>query len=392
MNNALNKAQQLLFILLGISIPTSIAATNIIIACLALCWILEGQFTRKIKYIRESKWILAILGLMLLYGLGMLWGDNHLNANWQFQRLALLLVFPVLATINLSQKTIKNAVMAFLATNFVSAILAIAINNNIIQDLDNYLPFIESTWRISAFISYNYHNVLLAFATAISLYILAEKKTKYPYLFILFIIGYTLSIFTEIGRAGVVIFNFIFFAYIMFYFRKKWIKLAGLFLLLFAFQYLMYNTSEAYKSRLDRGSKIVTNNGIKEGKEDIRYVFIRESFNKIKEKPILGYGTGSFGTIFERDIKTVHKFYTHTTPHNNYLYVWFELGILGLLLLLAIFYYQLRELFAKKDGAHRILAPLSFMFLMAVDSYFFIFILTIFYIFIYTIYSRYQEE
>ncbi|MDP7567635.1 MAG: hypothetical protein QF383_04540, partial [Flavobacteriales bacterium] len=97
-------------------------------------------------------------------------------------------------------------------------------------------------------------------------------------------------------------------------------------------------------------------------------------------------------TIFENEVKSGHYFDKHTTPHNQYIYVWFELGILGLGLLLFIFYHQIKELFRKKDGIHRSLLPLSFMFLMLVDSYFFIFILTIAYIFLHTIYSRYESE
>ena len=149
-----------------------------------------------------------------------------------------------------------------------------------------------------------------------------------------------------------------------------------------------------YKDRFDAVSNIIQNNGDRgEGKaDDIRYVFVKESLNRIIKKPILGYGTGSFGTIFNNEVTSGHVFYTHTTPHNQYLYVWFELGILGLLLLLSIFYYQIKELLKKKDGIHRILLPLSFMFLMLIDSYFFIFILTSCYIFLFTIYSKYQQE
>ena len=42
---------------------------------------------------------------MILYGLGLFWGDIHANSSWQFQRLALWLVFPILATLHLEQKT-----------------------------------------------------------------------------------------------------------------------------------------------------------------------------------------------------------------------------------------------------------------------------------------------
>ena len=394
MNRVVNKAQQVLFILLGITIPTSIAITNLVIGLLALCWIIEGDFKNKFKAIKASKWILSVFALIALYGLGMLWGNTHLNANWQFQRLALLLVFPVLRTMNLKQETIRNGVVAFLITTFISAIVSIAINNNIILPIDEYFSFINYDWSISAFIKYNYHNVILSLSFTISLYILIEKKSKYKVALVLFIIAYAISIFTERGRAGQVIFNLSALFYIIYYNRKHLLRLLAFIILLFSFQFIVYKTTKVYKNRFDAVSNIIVNNGeAGKGKlEDIRYVFVRESVNRILQKPIWGYGTGSFVKIFIDEVDSGHDFQLHTTPHNQYLYVWFELGILGLILLLFIFYYQIKELFRKKDGIHRALLPISFMFLMLVDSYFFIFILTIAYIFLYTIYSRYESE
>jgi O-antigen ligase len=415
-----NKAQKVLFILLGITIPTSIAITNLVIIMLVLCWISEwivfiwiyvfpryvwydhlqsenfklNVFKRLKLYRTKWKWMLSIFGLIGLYALGLYWGDNHLNAEWQFQRLPLLLVFPILATIAISQLTIKRSVMAFLGTTFISALAAILINNKIIEPLGDYIYFIKDDWRISAFITYNYHNVLLALSVILSLYILIEKKTKYNYLLMIFIAVYALSIFTERGRAGQVIFNLSALFYIIYYNRKQFLRLLAFIILLFSFQFIVYKTTKVYKNRFDAVSNIIINKGeAGKGKlEDIRYVFVRESFNRILQKPILGYGTGSFGKIFIDEVDSGHDFYPHTTPHNQYLYVWFELGILGLLLLLSIFYYQIKELIVKKDGIHRVLLPLSFIFLMLVDSYFFIYILTIAYIFLYTIYSRYESE
>ena len=394
MNKLVTRIQQFLFILLGVFIPTSIAITNLIIGSLALCWILERNFITKFNVIKSSKWMLAIFALIGLYLLGMLWGDQHLNADWQFQRLALLLIFPILMTMNLNQETIKRAVFAFLVTAFISALAAIAINIKILSPLGEYLSFIEISWRNSAFITYNYHNIILALATTLSLYVLIEKKSKYTYLLLLFIVVYAISIFTERGRAGQVIFNLSAVFYIIYYNRRNLLRLFAFLILLLSFQYVVYESTTVYKSRFDAVSNVIQNNGDRgEGKtDDIRYVFIKESLNRILEKPIFGYGTGSFGTIFYEQVNSGHMFDTHTTPHNQYLYVWFELGILGLVLLLLIFYHQIKELFRKKDGSHRALLPLSFMFLMLVDSYLFIFILTICYMFLYTIYSRYHQE
>ena len=138
MNNRINLLQNYLFILLGVFVPTSIAVTNfIIIGLIAVLWIVDGNFKTKIRYIIASKWMLSLFGLIFLYVLGMLWGDNHLNAGWQFQRLLLLLLFPILATIKIDQQSIKYAVVAFLFTTFVSGLLAILVNNHIISPCQN---------------------------------------------------------------------------------------------------------------------------------------------------------------------------------------------------------------------------------------------------------------
>jgi len=395
MNSIRSQAQQILFILLGIFIPTSIAISNFLIGGLVLCWILEGNFLKKISQIKESKWMLSIFGLIGLYVLGLCWGeDDHSNLWWQFQRLALLLTFPIFITTEFKKKTINRAVIVFLGTAFISALVALAINSNIINPLGEYISFIDSSWQNSAFIKYNYHNVILAFTSSLCLYILIEKKSKYRYLLSFFLLIYALSIFTEAGRAGQVIFNLSAVFYIFYYNRKHFLRLCAFLLLLFSFQFIMYTSTNVYKNRLDALSNVIQNNGdAGEGKvDDFRYVVVKESLYRIIKKPILGYGTGSFGTIFNNEVKSGHVFDTHTTPHNQYLYVWFELGILGLLLLLSIFYHQIKELFKKKDGIHRILLPLSFMFLMLIDSYFFIFILTSCYIFLFTIYTKYQQE
>ena len=391
MRETIKKLQTFFFVLLGVAIPTSIAASGIIMGILALLWIFEGGFNEKLKQIISSKWMLAVLALISFYGLAMLWGDNHNNSSWIFQKLPLLLMFIVFATANFKQKAFKFGAIAFLITTFISALIAITIDLNIIQHLHNYSNLIQYD-RIdhkSAFIKYNYHNILLAFSALAAFYLLIENKTKYPIILFLAILIYGGSIFSEAGRAGHLIFILFFILYSIYYIKEKALIVLGILGLLCIMLIGAYHYSHPFKVRIDEGLELVLNKGKRPGKiKNIRYVFVRESINYIKEKPILGYGTGSFGTIFNREVKSGHKFHTHTTPHNNYLYVWFELGILGIVLLLSIFYFQIRELIVLKNGFHRIILPLMFMTIMLVDSYFFIFILTAFYIYFYTIYNR----
>lgn len=389
--NNISKVIQICFILLGFIIPISIAATNILLVIIVLLWLLEGRIKQKLVAIFNSYWNISLFALILLYFAGMFWGHNHDNALWEFQRLSLLLLFPVFTTLTLKKQTIRNGIVAFLLSTSISALFAIAINNNIILPLAEYISVISKSSRNSAFISYNYHNILLSFSFLISLYILIEKKTKYRYLLILCCFVYSISIFTEPGRAGQLLFNVFGLFYIFYYNKYRLLRLVTLVLLLFGFQWAIYNTTTVYKNRINKLSNVIQNNGNNgQGKaDDIRYVFFRETTKRIMKKPFFGHGTGSFSTVFDEQVNSGHNFKEHITPHNNYLFVFFELGLLGLISLLFIFYFQIKELLKLKDAAHRVILPLSFMFLMLIDSYFFIFTLTVTYMYLHTIYAKY---
>ena len=88
MRETIKKLQTFFSVLLGVAIPTSIAASGIIMGILALLWIFEGGFNEKLKQIISSKWMLAVLALISFYGLAMLWGDNHNNSSWIFQKIS----------------------------------------------------------------------------------------------------------------------------------------------------------------------------------------------------------------------------------------------------------------------------------------------------------------
>ena len=149
------------------------------------------------------------------------------------------------------------------------------------------------------------------------------------------------------------------------------------------------------KNRFDYAIKSYKNiqNG-KKSSSNTRYILGDETIKLIKQNPVFGYGTGSFTDVFgpinnETEKIVGHK---HKTPHNNYLYVWMELGILGLILLLSIFYFQIRELYRLKDGFPRVLLPLMYLIIMFADSYFFSHNTLILYLFLSVITINYQYK
>lgn len=396
MKNIIEKSYSILFVLLGLSIPLSIAVANLIIGLISVCWLLEGQMKKKINEIRHNKWMLSIIFLLVLYCFGMLWGSSHQNALWVFKKLFLLLIFIVLGTLKLKKSTLKFGTLLFLFSTLLSAIVAILINYQVILPLHNYLSIVSANRGISAFTFYNYHTILLAFSSLICFFLVSEKKSKYRFGLILCFLIYSLSIFTESGRAGQLIFTLLFGLYSLYYFKKRRLMSIGLIGFIILCNYSAYNKSEVFKNRFDNASEILQTEIIttdttelQKSKKNIRTVFLKEGINYIIKKPILGYGTGSFGTIFNRDIDSGHDYYVNTTPHNTYLYIWFEVGILGLIILLGMFYFQIKSLSKLNYRFDRILLTIGFMIIMLFDSYLFIFIMSVFYSYFFTIYNNY---
>ena len=384
--NRISNLKNFFFILLGFSIPISVAFTNILIVVYSLTWIFEGDFSKKIKEIKSVKWISSLLLLISFYFLGMLYGDMHNDYSYVIKRVLLLLFFIPIVISELKPKTYILALHAFLISNLTSAIVAVGINYDFIN------PIFDNS-AITAFLKYNYHNILLSFSALLSFLMFLKSKSKYSFLYIVLILIYSFSIFNEAGRAGQLTFNVFFVCYAIFLLRSKFKFSILIILFLIIINFFSYKNSSIFKHRVDHLTHIVQNDGQKKNKnsveKDIRYLFTKTGLELIRKKPIFGYGTGSFSSVFKLETETSYDLNKHKTPHNNYLYILFELGFIGLIFFLSIFYFQIKELINKDlINTEKILLPLFMLFLMLFDSYMFIFSITLFYIFMYKIFTQ----
>ena len=384
--NRISNLKNFFFILLGFSIPISVAFTNILIVAYSLTWIFEGDFPKKIKEIKSVKWISSLLLLISFYFLGMLYGDMHNDYIYVIKRVLLLLFFIPIVISELKPKTYILALHAFLISNLTSSIVAVGINYDFIN------PIFDNS-AITAFLKYNYHNILLSFSALLSFLMFLKSKSKYSFLYIVLILIYSFSIFNEAGRAGQLTFNVFFVCYAIFLLRSKFKFSILIILFLIIINFFFYKSSSIFKHRVDHLTHIVQNDGQKKNKnsveKDIRYLFTKTGLELIRKKPIFGYGTGSFSSVFKLETETSYDLNKHKTPHNNYLYILFELGFIGLIFFLSIFYFQIKELLNKDlINTEKILLPLFMLFLMLFDSYMFIFSITLFYIFMYKIFTQ----
>jgi O-antigen ligase len=396
MNAKLYKVQGLLFVLLAFFIPISIFVTDILIFSISLLWILQGQFKNKWKIIRSSKWMISIIALLGLYIFGLLWGEFHSNALWTLEKTALLLFLPILYSSSLSQDVIKKSLIAFLTSLTFSSVLALLISFKIIPRLAKISDLFSNSYGMSAFMDYNYHNLFLAFALLISITALFKNQSKKSkgvlFLSSLLMIS---SLFIEPGRAGHVLFIISAFFFTFYFFGRKKITLLLSLVSIFLIVLVSYNVSDDFNRRVNSTyTNIVEFNPSNNNSVSIRYNLSYYSIKKIKEKPILGHGTGSFveefSTLGEKAVASLQS--QHMTPHNNFLYVFFELGFVGLLALISIFYYQIKEFNSKSLPLIRNLFPILFLLAMCSDSFLLNHNSAILYVFLSTTFSAYSFE
>ena len=379
--NLISNIRNLVLLLLGFTFPLSVSLSNILVVLLAVIILVEGNFSEKIQKINSSKWMKSILIFLAMYIIYWIIFGSFTDTFWMVKRISLILLLPIFYSSSFSEKTIQKSVFAFLISMFLSSVIAIAENYEIIN--------LNPNWTISAFLKYTDHNVFLAFSLIISFYSLFAIKleNKYRDIILFFIPVYLFSLFTEGGKSGQLVFLFSVILFLIFLFKKKWKLLLLSLMSVFVFSSIVYNTSDIVKNRFNYEAKNILQN-----RKSDRNILLKETIILIKKNPIFGYGTGSFtdefGSVNEETQKVVSN--QHKTPHNNYLYVWFELGILGLIVFLAIFYFQIKELIKKEDGSFIILFPIMFLIIMFADSYLFSQNTLVLYLFLSVITINYQ--
>jgi len=383
-----NSILQSLFILLGITIPVSVAATNILLGLIICLWLFDGNIKTKIKSMFSEKWIIFLFVFFSWNILGVLWCENHNNSEWIFQRLALLILFPIFITVNFKKSTIRKSIIALLTTLVCISVIAILHDINYIKHPSEYFSFINS--RNVVFTTYNYHNIILSFGFLLSFLYFNNKKNSF-WIHALIICCYFISIFQEAGRAGQILIICYSIYYIIFLNKNKLLRLV-FFLFAFAFvQVLAYNFSDTYKNRLDTTYYRLSNINNKEiQQKEPRFVLASWTIKEFIQKPILGHGTGSFKYNFDSSTAFREEYTRHMTPHNNYLFILYELGLIGLFLLALIFYYKIKTLIFRRFSYQTILLPISFLFLMTIDSYLYIFSILVMYIYMYTLFINYK--
>ncbi len=331
-----------MFIVYAYMIPVSRGGIVIMSALIFFTWFFIPNFKENIKYLSKNKFTVVFITFIVYTCIALLWssnldeGINYAKRYWYF------LPMFVIAT-NLKKEYINTVMSAFLIGMLISEVLSYGMYFDLVDIENKSSPF------PTPFMHHIQYSVFVVFTSLFLLdKIYYQEEMKYKIMYGLFFITVTMNIFINGGRTGYISF---FIALLVVAFsniqnKLKATLLAGL--IIVSSLFAAYNFSSTFQQRLSDSTTEIKE--IQNGKlhtsigQRIAMYYIGSEI--LKENPIFGTGTGEAMNALRENLKTKHPEFGFLKErrhfHNVFLHTIIQLGILGLLMQVLIFYFLLK--------------------------------------------------
>lgn len=324
--------------LLGFSLPISTALDNVLFASIVGVWLFAGNWRGKLARLRANPPALALLVLLALAALGTAWGLGSGGERLRyFGKYANLLLALCLVTLPLDTTQRQRAFAGFGAAILLTVLLSYVIRFAPLpahwfagdQGPQNPVVF-------KAHITHSFFVALGCFVFLVAALHAGSRRWRWG-LGLAAVLAASNVLITH-GRTGHLVLAIL--AVYLFIHRFRWrgvLAAGGAFVGagLLAQQF----PDSAMMSRLQKGVSEIRQ--WEYGRADTssmgeRMQFAATSLRIIAERPVLGVGTGGFEDAYREKI-SVTQARVSNNPHNQYLLTTVQLGLPGLLVLLAAF-------------------------------------------------------
>ncbi|WP_027468646.1 O-antigen ligase family protein [Deefgea rivuli] len=323
-------------VIAGLAIPMSTAAQNISGGLLLLSAILMLGSWRDLKEECQKPFAIVALSLGILFVVSILWTSASSEGGWGFiLKLRAYFLIPFFLYV-FSKPKLRNAfLIAFSAGVLLSVILS-CISAWLDQPI---LRARQGDWAV--FRDHISHNLFAGFlGVGIFSALLVKQWTGYKNILAiisLLLICYNVF-FVVPGRTGQIIFLMMLGMVFVFWNWRKGLLLGSVFLLSAMIILPKYSSViQGGIARVQSDLAAYSQGSTEANSVGIRLEFYKNSFALIQEKPLLGHGVGSYENEYQRIAKANQSLILESgNPHNNYLWFGVELGVLGIILLLAL--------------------------------------------------------
>lgn len=338
------KMISIILVFVAFSLPLSTSITNVLLSFFLLLWIIEGKFNEKIIYIWENKACFASIILLASLVIGSLYSI----ASWHdilfyLKKMSKLIYLPFLIYYFKDPKQRTWTINAFIVAGMLTVITGITYC--VTNQYNEVNPFKNT--------------IDTSLVTTITTFLLMHKicinnKLYLKSILILCILTNVFYLFyISLGRTS----QLIFLCLIAVFFiqkiksRNKLLSLIMIIILTITLGYCGLISNRLHKNWLNvihyyNNYKLNSFN-YEQNSISQRLDYYKNTLLLIKEKPLFGWGTGSFCKAYKDfviknnllNLNSNQQEYLYTTnPHNEYLLFGSQLGIFGIGLLLWFFY------------------------------------------------------
>mgnify|MGYP006426392099 FL=1 len=397
--NSIDSINSYLLMLTAFFLPLTVFGGNLFAVLIFLLWLVKADFKTDFYRLKDNKLVIAVLLYLLVHVVALLWTADIESGLWTLKKQLKFLFIPIFMLF-VKREHVKYYILAFLASMSLSEIWSYGI-------FFQLLPLYGGATLIDPIplMSHITYNPFLAIAIyLLSYYVLFDhsinrsKKVIYSF----FIITMSINMFITGGRAGQVMYFAMLVVLIFQYFPKNAFKASSvsLFVLVITSS-TFYLNSKIFSDRVDSAvTELSDYKNHTYSSTGMRISSAINSWSIIKEHPVIGVGTGDYKNEFikasiKNNLKLEDKLVIHN-PHNMYVLILVQFGLLGLAAILYLFYAQIKiainsnEEFVKKIG---IALPLLYLLIMLSDSYLMVHMTGLLFIFISSfVYKDYEAD
>ena len=332
-------------IAIGFSVPISVALDNVLMLFVFFFWLIGGNLKEKIHIVSESRVSLAALLLIGFLAIGMLYGNasfhDALNA---FGKYIDLLFVPIFFTIFKDQKARQLALAGFVSAMMLTLLLSYLLKSGILQQSSILRGTRDNPYVFKLYLTQNFFMAFAAMILATWSFFENDQRKRLFFALLAALASFNVLFMVQ-GRVGYIVLALL----LPYLFIRKF-GAKGLAIGMLAVTLLgsaAYFGSKEFRQRIDIAASEFTRwhpGQASQPSSSIgeRMEFYSNTLKIIRNHPFLGLGTGGFENAYANEVAGTKMIPTHN-PHNEYLLIASQLGILGLLLLLWLFYIQWRE-------------------------------------------------
>ena len=327
---------------LGVSIPVSTAMDNILIGLIVALWAVGGYYASLADTLRRNAIVVPVLLVVGLYGVGALYATGDVREIWgSLSKGAVLLLIPLMIPLFRDPAVRDRAIAGFLIVSAVILALSFGIWSGLVPPMKLLKGNPADPMVFKLHIT---QNVLMAFAAF--LFALRARYSETLRTRVLMTVAFALAAFNVFimvpGRTGQLVL-IVLTVYALFCWARRGGRVAGAVAIAAVLAAGLLMPSSA----LYRGAAKVVQEyrewtpGEAKNAESIklRLDFYLTSLEIVKDSPVYGVGTGGFARAYAAKIMTPDSIRTDN-PHNEYLMVASQFGLVGLGVWLFLFWRQ----------------------------------------------------